>query len=128
MIKFTKKSVRKLSKPRNILFLTALLLMLALGLHALEIHHEHPKEIFGSDATQAYLHGGDKKYWWMIILAAYLAIAASTFLTAKNQLLASRAILPSSFGPPYLRIDLSKLFDPLRIAFRRGILNPKLCG
>jgi len=127
MVKFIKKSVRKLSKPRNLLFLTALFLLLALGLHASEIHHEHPQEIFGSDATQAYLHGGDKKYWWMILLAAYLAIAGSAFLVAKNQLLAPRAILSSSLGPLYLHIELSKLFDPLRIALREGRLHRKIC-
>lgn len=126
MIKLIKKSIRKLSKPRNLLFLGALFLLLAFSLHAV-VHHEHPYEIFGNNPTQAYLHGGDKKYWWMIVLAAYLFIAGAASLLARNQLLTPRAILPSSFGHLYLRVDLSKLFDPLRKALREGRLQRKIC-
>lgn len=121
MIKIIKKSIKKLPKPRNLLFLIALFLVLAMVWHALEFHHEHPREIFGDNATQAFLHGGDKKYWWMVILAAYLFIAGSAALLAPG------AILPSTFGPLYLRIDFSKLFDPLRIALREGRLQRKIC-
>lgn len=125
-ISVMKKLLRNLAKPKNILFFVALFLVLAMGWHALEFHHEHPQEIFGNDATQVFLHGGDKKYWWMVILAAYLFIASATVLRSKNQLLVQRVAL-SSVGPLYLRVDLSKLFDPLRIALREGRLQRKIC-
>ena len=117
---------RKPLHIENILLCAALLLVLAIVGHAFEFHHEHSHEIFGTDAAHAYLHGGDKKYWWIVILAAYFFIARSTALLSKTRLLIQHATLHSlRFFD--LHFDISKLFNPIRIALREGRLQRKIC-
>ena len=119
--------IRKLLKKNHILFIVAALILVAMVVHGLEFHHEHPKEIFGQDQQKAFLHGSDKKYWLAFILTSLMATA---YATAKSLFLRRQitalALFPLNFL--FFKIDLRQLFDPLRIALRRGILNPKLCA
>lgn len=115
MKKFLKKSL----KTRNLLLVTAFLIASVLFLHA-AIPHDHPGEIFGN-GIQAALHGSDKK-WWLLILLTSLLLAFGNSI--KNRVVGERQITsPTSF---WLTFDFSKIFDPLREALRRGILQPIL--
>jgi len=114
---------KKYFKLWNLFLFVAVLLLLSFGLHAF-IPHEHPKEIFGQDPINAYLHGEDRKKLLAILLASALFALAVSLKPRITQRETVSQI--SSFGPLYLSIDLSPLFDPLRVAFRRGILHPKI--
>lgn len=119
--------IKRLLKKNHILFVVAALILVAMVVHGLEFHHEHPQEFFGQDQQKAFLHGSDKKYWLTVILASLMA---ATYATAKSLFLHRLINALASFplNSLYFKIDLSQLFDPLRIALRRGILNPKLCA
>ena len=120
-----KESIFRLLHPKNILFLAALFLLLALGLHALEFYHGHPREIFG-DATAAYMHGGDKKLWLLLYMAfvnSILVLGVRSFINRDKK----NGVLGSSLGAVFLVLDFSKLYDPIRLALREGRLQRKIC-
>jgi len=111
---------KKLFELKYLLIAMAVLMLLSLSVHAL-IPHDHPQEIFGT-GMQAALHGNDKKWWILLLLAALLVLFRNSI---KNDLDNNRQILARrSF---WLTSNLSNIFDPIREALRRGILNPKLC-
>ena len=120
------RKFKKLTKFKKILFLTALVLLLFFAVHAVEFNHEHAYEIFGSDKVKAVLHAGDKKLWLFLILAAMTFIFTSFTKAGRSELIGNRGRV-FSFSALYLFFYLFKLFDPLRAAFRRGILNSKIC-
>lgn len=117
-----RKLLGKSTKIEDFLFIVALLLVSILILHAFIPHH-HPEEIFGHDQVQAALHGEDKK-WWAVLALSTLLFALGTGLAAKS----ADALLSSSqglFKPHFSALDISKLFDPVRIALREGRLQRK---
>lgn len=99
--------------------IVALILASWMILH-ITIPHEHPEEMFGK-GIQAVLHGGDKK-WWLLVLFSFF-VALGGFL--KNRFTGGHLTITrkSSF---WLTFDFSKIFDPIREALRRGILQPIL--
>lgn len=117
MMRFIRNSL----KPRNILFFIALFLLLSLSLHTV-IHHGHPGEMSGNE-IQAVLHGNDKK-WWILLLLASFILALSCLLKRGLANIQSAFVCTSAFR---LTFYFSKIFDPIRKALRRGILHPKLC-
>ena len=110
--------MKVLLSPR-VLYLLALMLLLSFGMHLAGFHHDHPEAIYG-DGVQAAFHGEDRK--WNVILAdAPLGVAEyrvlDTLTLALVLLFASLAFVFDTQG--------ARLRDPLRRAFRSGILNPK---
>src|SRR3989344_8345435 len=113
-----KKSIFCLFHPKNILFLAVLFLLFALGLHAFEFYHEHQKEIFGDDATAAYMHGGDKKLWLLLymVFISFIPVLGIQSLVNRHK---KNGVLGSSPGAVFLVFDFSKLNDPIRLALRK---------
>jgi len=74
--------------------------------------------------VQACFHGGERKwriFTFIVLSVALLAGGERSLrieLTRHLTLLAFLALLTS----------LAQCVDPLRVAFKRGILHPKLCG
>ena len=99
---------------------------IAMIFHAIEIHHEHIEEIFGHGEQKAFLHGGDKKYWFLALLNL-IAVAAWTISALCNRRIHGDDRRISHALSRYFLFVASKIFDPVREALRTGILNPKLC-
>jgi len=122
MVKYLKELAKL--KPDDVLFFTAIFLLIVLGAHIVHLDHDHPKEVFG-EGIQAALHGEDKKWWLMFLIASISSCVG--VLTLKTLLRENETHKEHLHQFPHFNADLTKLFDPLRIAFREGILHPKIC-
>lgn len=90
----------------------ALALLISMALHGIGVPHHHADQSFG-EGPVALLHGADRKHLHITLPVALplLPLAMLSFLLASIPITACR--------PAHA---------PLRFAFRRGILHPKLCG
>jgi ATP/ADP translocase len=118
--------VKKILKSRYLIMFMACLLLFAIIFHAIEIHHEHAEEIFGNDEQKAFLHGGDKKYWFAVLLGLIAIVAGTIFSIFNRRKYIDNGQVSYSISIYFLLVA-SKIVDPVREALRRGILNPKLC-
>lgn len=99
----------------------SIVLLMYFVLHDI-IPHKHPSEIYGT-GIQAIFHGSDRK-WWYLMLLAFIFVAVDLLRKWRLQTYLRQSVAISFY---YLRIDISKLFNPILQALRTGILNPKLC-
>ncbi len=106
----------------SLIVIIAFILILSFIAHDLIPHH-HPSAIYGT-GIQAAFHGNDRK-WWYLMLLAFIFTTANL---KRKWKLSSQAQRDVSFSSSHLRIDISKVFNPIFQALRTGILNPKLCG
>ena len=106
-----------MKQGKRIILILASILLTSLILHLVEFHHDHPHEIFG-EGIQATLHGEDKKYWAILLILKFLALAGVFSLI-------------SFFGLYFLfSQNLKKIiykYNYLLECLSRGILQPKLC-
>jgi len=98
-------------------YILAVLLISAFGLHAVSFDHHHPWDIAGGDRVQVALHGDNKK--WLLDAVAILIFSAGVLAL---EFFIRTAALKRSFATE------TRLFDPLRIALGDGIMHPKLCA
>jgi hypothetical protein len=120
-----KRRLLQAFKRQNVFLAIAFAIVFSLVIHAFDFHHHHPGEVFGHDEYKAFLHGGDKQ-WWLLLLLSTLSLVFVGFESVSLEKTYEKSlVLVSVFRR---RFDMLKLFDPLQIAFRRGILNAKLCG
>ena len=119
-------SVKKMLKFRYVIIFVAFFILFAMIFHAIGIHHDHIEEIFGHNEQKAFLHGGDKKYWFLALLAI-ITVAAKAIgnIFNREKYLDDRQLLYSM--SIYFLLVASHIFNPVREALRKGILNPKLC-
>jgi hypothetical protein len=106
----------------KILLFVSILLLTSMGLHFIELHHEHPEAMFGGEEVQAYLHGGDRK-WWLVFIALFVLCQTSNLFRTRV-VEVNRPILGQSRSTESI---FSRLFDPLVFAFRSGVLHSKIC-
>lgn len=116
--------LKQLTRSRTILLLVAVLLVFSLSLHMIEFDHHHPRGMLQS-GVQAYFHGGDKKLWAILLFLASIS-GLLLFLGKHFSGRTSLEAVPESFRASR-HFNCQKLFDPLRLMFRKGILHPKLC-
>ena len=111
---------------KYLIVFVVLALVLSFGIHAIEINHYHPDEIFG-EGLSASLHINDKQWWFLLLLAA-IAITWAIFWKQSNSL-TGRIVLLQKYFVLFNRFlfDTLLLFDPMRQALRRGVLHPKIC-
>jgi hypothetical protein len=99
--------------PKVFLAAVAALLLASMAAHAV-IPHEHQHFAFG-EGIAAAAHGEERKLWFIA-----LPLALLFFGWAIPQ--------PCLAATPRLALAIAVGFDPLRLAFRRGILHRKVCG
>lgn len=105
------------------LIIVALSLILSFVLHDIIPHDHHHEANSTTSSIQAALHTNDKK-WWYLMLLAFVFVAVDLLRKWRLRTYLRSGALTHFY---YWRIDLSKLFNPILQALRRGILNPKLC-
>jgi hypothetical protein len=101
----------------------ALLLFFSIAAHEVSFGHDHPHHVFG-EGVQAVFHGDSRKWWLWLLLAA-----GTPWLSARRYVMPATALEQSLLVSSHqrtLRTILLKLFDPILILLRRGILCPKL--
>lgn len=111
----------KIMRSKNAIIFLSVILLVSFALHMV-IKHDHSEDHFGT-GIQAVFHGEDKK-WWALFALASIFFALAKFLRKRLNIDAKS---PASKSYLYLTFYISKIFDSIREALRRGILNPKLC-
>ena len=111
------------AEKKYLFVLVALIIIAALALHMVTFSHEHHLVFFGELMITA-VHGEDKKLWLTFLLFVIFAAGCLRMISRSHNALAKFS--RNTFNKEFLLFDLLKLFDPLRIAFRRGILHSKI--
>ena len=108
-------------KKQKTLVYVASLLIACLFLHIVVYNHQHPK--FLGEGVQATLHGEDKKIFHAIL-------APSDFILGKvlENFFQKILVLGSITAVlDFLNFFILKLFNPLLLMLKRGVLQPKIC-
>jgi len=117
--------MRRVFRLRRILFFTALLLLISFAWHEIDFDHDHPHALFGN-GVQALLHGENKKWWAILLLAALAVLRASLWRVGIVAPDAGEDHFLKTQGTA-LRAGFARALDPLNVLLRRGIMHPKLC-
>lgn len=111
---------------RKLCLITAVILVLSFVFHAVGLEHEHSHFIFGH-GLGAQMHTDNRKIWLFALLGA-ITLAGFMLGKTRNILRTWYAQLLLRLSPPNSHLsDLLSIFDPISVAFRRGILQPKIC-
>ena len=100
-------------------YFLAFAIIASFSLHLVELHHDHPHNLFGT-GVQATFHGEDRKWSLLVSLNPSVFYSNLSVQISDSILLACVYLL---LRRQKLRFQIR---DRLREAFRYGILNPKI--
>jgi hypothetical protein len=103
----------------SIFTLIAVLVLLSISFHAVELAHSHPAGFH--EESYAIVHGDDRKWWFLLIQFLF---ATSLLSLIVNLLSESRILM--RVAAPVIPVA-PQIFHPIKQALRKGTLAPKYC-